>query len=87
MPAGICILEWIAAYIEESVVVAHARRVGHERIRRDEGAEGGVIVAGVVVEQTGGVGLLPGERAVRLQVARRGALGAVGVVGAAGLYG
>ena len=47
----------------------------------------GVIVTGVVVKQSGRVGLVTGEGAVGLEVARRGALRAVGVVRAAGLYG
>ncbi|MCY3709259.1 MAG: hypothetical protein OXG26_10205, partial [Caldilineaceae bacterium] len=80
-------LERIAACVEEAVVVYHARRVGYERIGRDEGAKGGVVVSGVVVEEAGGVALLPGEGAVGLEIARRGALRTVGIVCAAGLCG
>ena len=87
MSAGIRIPERIPARIEEAVVVDDPPRIGHHRIRRDEGAEVGVVVSGVVVEQTGGVTLLAGEGAVGLQTDRRAAFGTVGVVGAAGLYG
>ena len=74
MPTGIRILERIAAHIKEAVVIDDQPRIGDNRIRRDERAQGGVVVARVVVEQTGGVALLPGEGAVGLEVARGGAL-------------
>ena len=70
--------------VEEAVVVDDPARVGHERIGRDEGAQGGVVVAGVVIEQTGSVGLLAGEGEVNAQVAQRGALRAIRIVRVAG---
>ena len=84
MSRRIRVLERIAAGVEEAVVVYHLTGAGHEGVWRDEGAERRIVVAGVVVEQTRRVALLPREGAVGLEVACRGTLGAVGVVGAAG---
>ena len=86
VPGRIRILERIPPRIEEAVVVDDHPRVGHERIRRDERAQRGVIIPRIVVQQSRRIRLLPRERPVRAQSSRRGALCAVGVVGAAGLY-
>ena len=74
MSRRVRVLERIAARIEEAVVVNHLPGAWHHRIRRDERAQRGVVVAGVVVEQTRGVALLAGEGAVGLEIARRAAL-------------
>ena len=87
MSIGISIPKWIPPRIEESIVVNDHPRIGHNRIRRDEGTKSRIVVAGVVVHQAGGVGLLGGEGTVGLAVAGRCALGAVGVVRAAGCRG
>ena len=44
--------------------------IGHQRIRGDKGAQRGVVVAGVVVEEAAGGALLAGEGMVGLGVAR-----------------
>ena len=73
MAAGIHEPERVAACIEDAVEIDNPFWIRHHKIRRDEGAECGVIVAGVVVHQSCGVGLLASEGAVGLEVARRGA--------------
>ena len=87
IPTGVSITKWIAACIEEAVVGDDDPRIGHHRIRGDEGGQRGVVVAGVVVEEAAGGALLAGEGMVGLEVARCAAFGAVGVVPAAGCRG
>jgi hypothetical protein len=60
--------------------VVYIARIGHERIGADEGAEVGVVVAGVEVVQPVGLAvLLPGEAVIRRQRAAT-TLAPVGVV-------
>ena len=42
--------------------------IWHNCIRRDEGAQQGIVVAGVVEHQAAGVGLLTGEGEVGLEI-------------------
>ena len=79
--------ERMALCIEEAIETNGVLGIGYKRIRRNRSAEGGVVVAGVVVEEAAGVGLLAGEGAVGLEVAGRAALRTVGVVRAAGSLG
>ena len=79
--------ERMALCIEEAIETDGVLGNGYKGIRRNRSAEGGVVVAGVVVHQAGGVALLAGEGVVGLQVPRRAAFGAVGVVRAAGSLG
>ena len=85
--AGIRNLERIAAGVEEAFVINHPRRVRHERIRRDERAQRRVIVADVVVKQSGRVGLVAGEGAVGLEVAGGAAFRSVRIVRSVGCFG
>ena len=48
MPRGVIILERIQPAIGQPVVVPHARRVGHERVRRDKRTNDEIIVAEAV---------------------------------------
>ena len=86
VPRWVRILKRIPPRIEEAVVVDNHPRVRHKRVRRDERAQRGVVVAGIVVQQAGPVLLLSRERSVRPQSSRRAALGTVGMVGAAALF-
>ena len=84
IPTGIRILQRIPPGIRVPIVVDDHPRVRHHRVRRQERAQLWVIVAGVEVEQAGGVLLLAGEGAVRLQRSTAAADCPVGVVRAAG---
>ena len=74
----------MALCIEEAIETNGVLGIGYKRIRQNRSPERGVVVACVVVHQAGGVALLAGEGVVGLQVPRRAAFGAVGVVRAAG---
>ena len=86
MAVRIHILQRITARIQEAIVVDDHPLVGHNRIRRDERAKCGIIVARIVVQQPRPISLLSGKRPVRLQSSRRAALLAVDVVRAAALH-
>jgi len=60
MPTGVRVLERIPPGVEEAVVVGDRVRVRDEGVRAEEGPQLRVIVAGVEVEQAGGV-LLPAQ--------------------------
>ena len=84
MPTGIRVFQRIPPRVHVPVVVRHHPRIGHDRVRRQERAQGRVVVAGVVVEQARAIALLPRVRPVRLQVAAAAAYTPVGPVRAAG---
>ena len=84
MACGVAESHGVIAGRSKAIEVYHLLGIRHERIRRDERTQRGVVIAGVVVHQPRGVAFLSGEGAVGLEVARRGALGAVGVVCTAG---
>ena len=60
MPTRIIIPDRIAQGIKIAVVRLNIPRIGHERIWREEGADLGIIVAGVVVVETRVIDILAG---------------------------
>ena len=86
-PAWVNVLKRIPSSIKEAVEVNNAPRVGYNRIRRDESAQCGVVIAGIIVHQPRGVTLLAGEGAVGLEDGGCAAFRAIGIVCAAGCSG
>ena len=67
MARWIDVLERVTSRVSKSVVIRHHPRLRHQRIRGDEGAQGGVVESGVVEHQPRAVLLLAGVGAVRGQ--------------------
>jgi hypothetical protein len=65
MSRWISIPHRIAPRIQIAIVIEHTCRIGHERVRRDELADLGIVIAGVVIHQPCAVQLLAGEPVVR----------------------
>ncbi len=62
MPRWVIFVDRIPEDIHIPIVVEHPPRIGHQRVRTHELAQRRVVVAGVVVVETGLVLLLAGER-------------------------
>ncbi len=84
MPRRIRVLERIAASVHEPIVIEDLPRIRHQRIRREERPQRGVVISCVQIQQAGTVLLLPGEGAVGGQRSTAAAGHAVGIVGAVG---
>ena len=61
MTGWVIILHGIPTDVHVAIIGEHVCRIRHEGIWREEVAQFGVIVAGVVVHQAGGIQLLPRE--------------------------
>ena len=64
MPARVNAIHRIAGGVHVAIITEHTSWVRHEGIWREELAQFGVVVAGVVVLQAGAVALLAGEAVV-----------------------